>query len=84
MPPHGSTSLKSATTSELLPEPVRPTTPALAPASSEKLTPRRAGSNPGRYLSHTSLKDRSPRVGQSLAGFLSATVSLAASGGSSE
>ena len=70
--------------SHLFPDPVLPTTPALAPASRLKDTPRKAGSRPARYRSHTSLKDRSPRVGQSSAGLLSAAVSLAASGASRE
>mmetsp|Transcript_23537 Transcript_23537/g.76568 ORF Transcript_23537/g.76568 Transcript_23537/m.76568 type:complete len:313 (+) Transcript_23537:272-1210(+) len=64
-PPVGSTSRQSATMSELLPLPVRPTMPILCPASTANVT-RRSTSGPcGVYLISTFSNWSAPRDGQS-------------------
>mmetsp|Transcript_16137 Transcript_16137/g.54436 ORF Transcript_16137/g.54436 Transcript_16137/m.54436 type:complete len:239 (-) Transcript_16137:1261-1977(-) len=67
VPPHGSTSLKSAIMIVDLPAPVRPTTPQRSPPFKTKEHLRRDLESPGRYRRSTCLNSTAPLEGHSWA-----------------
>mmetsp|Transcript_22637 Transcript_22637/g.34825 ORF Transcript_22637/g.34825 Transcript_22637/m.34825 type:complete len:202 (+) Transcript_22637:1058-1663(+) len=81
LPPSISTRRNSAAVNEVLPAPVRPTTPHRLPDCIVKHKPSSANGRPSRYLKETSRNSNTPRLGQSCSNTTSSGVSRALSCG---